>query len=180
MTYRSVAFAGFVATIFGANWALDHYGTVDFFGLGLIVPAGVYFAGLAFGIRDVLHELGGRTWVLAAIAAGTLLSWVLEDGTIPGGLVPIAVASATAFLLSELADLAVYEPLRDRHGPLAVVASQTVGSLVDSVLFLWLAFGSVVGWLDLSVAKFLMVAFTLPLVWAARALLSDRVRLQGA
>ena len=47
-----------------------------------------------------------------------------------------------AFLVSELADLAVYEPIRKRGWLPAVVASNIVGICVDSALFLWLAFGS--------------------------------------
>ena len=52
------------------------------------------------------------------------------------------VASATAFLVSELLDFAVYTPLRERNWPLAVAASNAVGLVCDSVLFLWLAFGN--------------------------------------
>ena len=43
---------------------------------------------------------------------------------------------------SELADFAVYTPLRERHLTLATVLSGLVGSIVDSVIFLSLAFGS--------------------------------------
>jgi uncharacterized PurR-regulated membrane protein YhhQ (DUF165 family) len=54
----------------------------------------------------------------------------------------LAVASGVAFLVSEAADFAVYTPLRRRSWDAAVWASGLVGSLVDSVLFLGLAFGS--------------------------------------
>jgi len=47
-----------------------------------------------------------------------------------------------AFLLSELADFAVYTPLQRRRLVLAVLASGAVGLVVDSVVFLHLAFGS--------------------------------------
>lgn len=53
-----------------------------------------------------------------------------------------ALASGAAFLVSELADLAVYTPLRARSWAAAVALSNTVGAVVDSALFLWLAFGS--------------------------------------
>ncbi len=51
-------------------------------------------------------------------------------------------ASTTAFLLSELADLAVYTPLQRRRFVRAVIASSVIGLVVDSMVFLWLAFGS--------------------------------------
>jgi uncharacterized PurR-regulated membrane protein YhhQ (DUF165 family) len=55
----------------------------------------------------------------------------------------LAVASAVAFLLSELADYAVYARLRARGLALAVMASGVVGAVLDSVLFSALAFGTV-------------------------------------
>lgn len=134
--------AAFVATVYAANLALTHFGVVAI-GFGLHAPAGVFFAGLGFLLRDVLHEAGGRAWVVGAIIGGAALSYLLgADATIPGGHVPIAAASGVAFLLSESADFAVYDPLRERSRAAGVVASQIVGAAVDSALFLWLAFGS--------------------------------------
>ena len=45
--------------------------------------------------------------------------------------------------LSEIADFAVYAPLRKRQLVAAVLASGVVGSVIDSAVFLWLAFGSI-------------------------------------
>lgn len=176
---RIALFAAFVGTIVAANWALARYGIVGI-GFGLAAPAGVYFAGLAFGLRDALHELGGRAWVLAAIVAGAGVSFFAGDAvTIPGGYAPLAVASGAAFALSELADLAVYEPLRRRQWSAAVVASNVVGAVVDSVLFLVLAFGSPAHWFGNTVGKVYMVAAALPVVWLARRAVS-RLHLQPA
>ena len=160
--------AAFIATVIAANWALNRYGIVPV-GFGLEAPAGVYFAGLAFGLRDAVHERGGHLWVLAAIAIGGLVSYIVEDAvTIPGGLAPIAVASAVAFTVSELADLAVYSPLRERNWPAAVAASNVVGAVADSALFLWLAFGSLDNLAGLVVAKTYMIAVAIPIVHLAR------------
>jgi uncharacterized PurR-regulated membrane protein YhhQ (DUF165 family) len=165
---KYAAFAAFVATVYGANWALATFGVISI-GFGLMAPAGVLFAGLAFGLRDVLHELGGVRLVLGAIATGTILAYLIEDGfKIPGGLVPIAVASAAAFLIAELADLAVYAPLREKHWPAAVIGSNIVGSIVDSALFLVLAFGSISYLTGQVVGKAAMIVVALPLVWLAR------------
>lgn len=175
-----VALAGFVATVWLANWLLARYGivTVPF---GLMAPAGVYAAGLAFGLRDVVHELLGRWWVVVGIVAGAVLAWLIEDAVNLGGPVPLAVASGVAFLFAEFADLAVYEPLRDRSWPAAVVLSNTAGAVVDSALFLWLAFGSLDHLAGQFVGKTVMVAVALPLVWGVRrALPRDRVRAAGA
>ena len=123
----------YVATIFAANWAIATFGPVPV-GFGLMAPAGVYFAGLAFTLRDLTQEALGSRVVLGAIVVGAALS-----GAISGEL---ALASGTAFLFSELADFAVYTPLRRRNWLGAVAASNAVGLVVDSALFLWLAFGS--------------------------------------
>ena len=45
-------------------------------------------------------------------------------------------------MVSELCDFAIYTPLREKNRALAVLLSNTVGAVVDSALFLWLAFGS--------------------------------------
>jgi queuosine precursor transporter len=132
----------FIGTIWAANWAVKKYGPVPV-GFGLEAPAGVYFVGLAFTLRDTIHRTLGRGVVVAAILAGSLLAYFIEANvSIPGGVVSLAVASAVAFLASETADLAVYEPIRKRGWLPAVIASNIVGILVDSALFLWLAFGS--------------------------------------
>ena len=133
--FTPLLWLGFVATVAGANWTLAIFGIVPI-GFGLTAPAGVYFAGLAFSFRDLLHELGGRFWVLTAIVAGAGLSAVLEDAQ------RFASASGAAFVLSETADWLVYSPIRRRGWIVAVVASNVVGLIVDSVIILWLAFGS--------------------------------------
>lgn len=123
----------YVGTVVMANWAVDRFGVVSV-GFGLMAPAAVYFVGLAFTLRDLLHEWLGRRAVVGAILVGGAVSALVSPR--------LAVASASAFLASELADLAVYSPLRNRHWLRAVVASNAVGIVVDSALFLWLAFGS--------------------------------------
>lgn len=123
----------FIGTVFAANWAIERYGIVPV-GFGLEAPAGVYFAGLAFTFRDGVRSLLGRRWVVAAILVGALLSAAVAPA--------FALASGVAFLVSETADALVYEPLRSRDWTVAVLVSNAVGLVVDSALFLWLAFGS--------------------------------------
>lgn len=120
----------YIATIFAANWAITMWGLMPVFP-GLLAPAGVYFAGLAFTFRDLTQEALGRTWTLGAIVVGALLSALVSP--------QFALASGVAFLVSELADMLVYSPVKKRNWLAAVAASNTVGLVVDSVLFLWLA-----------------------------------------
>lgn len=120
-----------VGSIALANWLSSEYGLVSA-GFGLMVTAGTYAAGLALGLRDALHEVGGVRWVVAAIAGGIAVSALLGDGR-------IALASAVAFGVAELLDLLVYAPLRRRNWRVAVIASNAVGAAADTFLFLHIA-----------------------------------------
>jgi hypothetical protein len=76
----------------------------------------------------------------------------------------LVIASTAAFLLSEFADFAVYTPLARRRLVLAVFASSLVGLVVDSIVFLWLAFGSLAFLEGQIVGKAWMVLLALPLI----------------
>lgn len=125
---------GYAASVVAANWIVTHVGLVPV-GFGFVAPAAVYIAGLTFSLRDLLQDAGGRLAVVAAVATGVLISAVFSPPA-------LLLGSALAFGASELADMAVYTPLRQRGRVRALVASNAVGLVVDSILFLWLAFGS--------------------------------------
>jgi hypothetical protein len=97
----------------------------------LTATAGTAAAGATLLARDRVHDAAGRPAVLACITAGALLSAVLAEPR-------LAPASATAFAVSELADLAVHQPLRRRGLLRAVLASNAVGAPLDSIVFLTL------------------------------------------
>jgi uncharacterized PurR-regulated membrane protein YhhQ (DUF165 family) len=113
--------------------------------------------GLALVLRDLVQRRLGVGWAIAAIVAGAALSAALA----PPQLV---MASGTAFLLSELADCAVYTPLQRRRLVLAVFASSLVGLVVDSAVFLYLAFGSLDFLAGQVVGKSWMVLLALPFI----------------
>lgn len=128
----TLALAGaFLGCIIAANFVTTELGMVPV-GLGLEATAGTWLAGLTFVLRDSLQDLAGRVVTTSLIVAGTGLSYLVSDPL-------IALASAVAFLTSELADLAVYTPLRGRGYFRAAMASNVVGAAVDTVLFLWIA-----------------------------------------
>ncbi|TGR71449.1 VUT family protein [bacterium M00.F.Ca.ET.194.01.1.1] len=135
--------AAFAATVPLANWMIGNVGTVCLpdgpcllpVGFGLTAPSGVLIVGLALVLRDMAHEAGGAKAALLAIAIGGVLSALFASPA-------LVVASVAAFILAELADLAVYAPLRERRLGLAVLASGAAGAVIDSAVFLFLAFGS--------------------------------------
>jgi len=168
-------FLGFIACIPMANWMIGHVGTVCVpqgpclvpvapwgpGGMPLMAPSGVLMIGLALVLRDLVQRRLGRFVAITAIVAGAALSGAVA----PPALI---VASATAFLLSELADFAVYTPLQSRGLVLAVFASGVVGLVVDSVLFLWLAFGNLDYLAGQILGKLWMVLLALPVVYWIR------------
>jgi uncharacterized PurR-regulated membrane protein YhhQ (DUF165 family) len=149
--------AGFIACIFLANYAIQNWGVELFPGgphmvtlLGLTAPSGVLFVGLSFSLRDGAQMALGKWHVLAAVVLGAGLSYLVAPS--------LAWASAAAFLASEFGDWAVYTPLVERgKTTLAIALSNTVGSLIDTLLFLWIAFGTLAGAWDLFWLKLLMV-----------------------
>ncbi|MFI7680960.1 VUT family protein [Amycolatopsis sp. K13G38] len=155
-----VLFAAYAATIAGANWATTLWPAVAV--AGLHIPAGALLAGLAFTVRDLLQDAVGTRTTLLAIALGAALSGLVAEPR-------IALASATAFAVSELVDLAVYTPLRDRSHLAAVSVSNAVGLLVDSLLFLPLAFGSLTYLTGQLVGKTATTALAVALLAGVRA-----------
>jgi uncharacterized PurR-regulated membrane protein YhhQ (DUF165 family) len=177
-------FLAFLACIPLANWMIGHVGTVCTSphgpclvpvapwgpgGQPLMAPSGVLMIGLALVLRDMVQRRLGRGVGLAAIVAGAALS---------GAIAPpqLVIASASAFLVSELADFAVYTPLQARGLVLAVLASSVVGLIVDSVLFLWLAFGSLEFLAGQILGKLWMVLLSLPFIhWIRRREIARRM-----
>jgi uncharacterized PurR-regulated membrane protein YhhQ (DUF165 family) len=125
-----------------------------------MAPSGVLLIGAALALRDALQEASGRGVVLACVAGGAALSLLVSSPA-------LAMASAVAFLLSELADWAVYDRLRQRARWGAVMASGLVGATLDSLLFSWLAFGAIAWAPGLIVAK-VYASAALAAFWALR------------
>jgi uncharacterized PurR-regulated membrane protein YhhQ (DUF165 family) len=156
------ALVAYVATVWLANWFIAHVGTQPFpggphtipVGFGYQAPSGVLWVGVALTLRDVVQTTLGRWWVVAGIVAGASLSYLVAPS--------FAVASGVAFLVSEALDFAVYTPLADSGRVLmAVGASNTVGAVIDTFVFLWLAFHSLTFWQGQVIGKLWMTALAL-------------------
>jgi len=155
----------FCLTIPAANWMIGHVGTTCVpYGPCLLpvaptvmAPSGVLMIGIALVLRDLVQRRLGIEFGIGAIIAGAAISAALA----PPSLV---LASAVAFLLSEFTDFAVYTPLARRRLVLAVLASSVIGLVVDSIVFLWLAFGSLDFLAGQIVGKLWMVLLATPFV----------------
>lgn len=157
--------AVFALCIPAANWLIGNVGTFCVpegpclipVAPGLTAPSGVLMIGLALVLRDLVQRSLGVKWAAGAVVFGAALSAFFA----PPALV---IASAAAFLLSELADLAVYTPLQRKGLVLAVFASSIVGLVIDSAVFLYLAFGSLDYISGQIVGKAWMVLAALPVI----------------
>ncbi|MFC5059837.1 VUT family protein [Saccharothrix xinjiangensis] len=123
---------GYLLLLVAANIASAHWPPLSFG--GLLVPAGTVFAGACLTARDLLHEALGPPGVVVGILAGTAVSAALASPR-------IALACVVAFTVSEALDTLVYARLRHRGRLGAVAGSNAAGVVVDSLLFVPLAFG---------------------------------------
>jgi len=128
--YTPLALAGYAAAIVAANYLTAHHGLIPV-GFGLTATAGTYCAGAALMLRNLVQDGLGRRFVVLAIVLGAALSALTSPA--------LALASGIAFGVSELADTALYTPLRRRGWARAVIPASLLGALLDSLLFLAIA-----------------------------------------
>jgi uncharacterized integral membrane protein (TIGR00697 family) len=175
--------------------------TPIFLGQSFAAPGGVFIYALTFTLLDLAHErlgqVGARRIVYAGFAADALLAgyvqlvaWLGRNTTLAwsganpclGGTPRIVAASLTAYLISSLVDIQVFAWWRRRgKGPrwTRVLASNSVSTLVDSVIFVSIAFGLVASQPELPVlprliagqyaAKMAITLISLPLIYAIHA-----------
>lgn len=113
---------------------------VTAFGPASAIVVAFLFIGLDLTARDHLHDAWrgeGLLWKMGAlIAAGSLLSWLLNRNA-----GPVAVASFVAFASAATVDAIVYHLLRRYPRWLRINGSNVPSAAVDSVVFPVLAFG---------------------------------------
>ncbi len=124
MRYKFTAL--YIALIVTVNYAFSVIRLVELPD-GTLWPPVALLVGFVFVVRDFAQrEIGHK--VLLAMLVGVAISYVMADPF-------VATASAAAFLISELADWAVYSftkrPLSQR-----ILFSSLLGAPIDSIVFL--------------------------------------------
>jgi queuosine precursor transporter len=154
----------FGLTIPVANWLASNIGIcvpngpcLIWVAPGLMTASGVLIIGIALVLRDLVQRRLGVLVAAIAVFAGGAISALLAPA-------PLVAASTVAFLASEYADLTVYTSLGRCRFVAAVLASSLVGLVVDSILFLWLAYGSLEFLAGQIVGKTLMILVSMPFV----------------
>ena len=160
-----ICFALYIACIPLANWLIGHVGTFCVpegpcmipVWPGIAAPSGVLAIGAALVLRDLVQRRLGLGFSLGSIVIGAAISWAIS----PAALV---VASVAAFVFSETVDALVFTPLQKRGLLIAVAVSALAGILVDSVLFLQLAFHSLDFLSGQIIGKLWAVLVSLPII----------------
>ncbi|MGW2515025.1 VUT family protein [Streptomyces scopuliridis] len=174
-----LAVAGYVASVIVANMMTASMGVWPV-GFGLVATAGTAFAGASFVLRDVVQETAGRRVALVALAIACAVSALMATPA-------LALASALAFGMAELLDMGVYTKLRKRGWVRAAAASNLIGAVVDTFVFLWVAGfpvtvlavgGQLVGkgWATAVVVAPVLVARVVRYVWSRRVVSDNAVR----
>jgi uncharacterized PurR-regulated membrane protein YhhQ (DUF165 family) len=179
MIKKYAALIAYLATIPLANWFINNVGTQSFpegphtipVGFGYQAPSGVLLIGIALLARDYVQEKFGKKNALIAIAAGIAISFFVNPD--------VATASAVAFAASEIVDFFVYTRIKRKSLTLAVIFSGVVGGIIDSFLFLRIAFGSTDFWQGQVIGKTWMALLGGLIIWGYRAL-SHRLHPQEA
>lgn len=131
---RYIYLVAYVVSIFVANLLIDKFIELPFYGM---LSTGTIFFAFVFTLRDHLHRYGVKFALL-----GIFLALIINTSLSIIFAIPIRfiIASFLAILLSELADTAVFERLKERSWALKVIASNAVSVPVDSVVMTMIAF----------------------------------------
>lgn len=122
---------------------------VQFLILDGLLTWGAFTYPLAFLVTDIMNRVYGaksaRTVVLSGLVVGIICSLIgsqimLEFG--PAVPIRVAIGSATAFLVAQLLDIAVFNRLREGSWWRAPLGSTLVSSTVDTAIFFSIAFAA--------------------------------------
>ncbi|MDP2728446.1 MAG: queuosine precursor transporter [Dehalococcoidia bacterium] len=163
--------------------------------LGMVVPAAVFIYALTFTLLDLINEVlgkdGARRVIYAAIAANLLLAAYVQLAValppadfyqgqdafagVLGATPRIVLASLTAYLISSLIDAEVFAWWKQRVGRFRwtrVLVSNAVSTLVDSALFVSLAFWGILPVLPLIqgqyAVKMAVTIVSIPLIYLVK------------
>lgn len=142
---------------------------VQFLILDGLLTWGAFTYPLAFLVTDVMNRVYGpaaaRKVVFSGLVVGIICSLIGSqimlqgDGfEYPAVALRIAIGSATAFLVAQLLDIAVFNRLREGSWWKAPLGSTLVGSTVDTAIFFSIAFAAVFNGLSASAAEEVMWA----------------------
>ena len=151
---------------------------IKYYGLEEILTYGAFTYPIAFLITDLANRSYGKLVARKIVYIGFIIgiSFTLFFTTNFSDLISvrIAIGSGTAFIVSQLLDVQIFDQLREKEWFVAPLTSSFIGSVVDTFLFFSISFyGTGIAWVTLSVGDLAVKIFvTLLMLIPFRLLLS--------
>ena len=128
---------------------------IKYYGLEEILTYGAFTYPITFLITDLTNRSYGKLSARKIVYTGFIIgiSFTLFFSTNFSDLISvrIAIGSGTAFIVSQLLDVQIFDKLRKKEWFVAPLISSFIGSLVDTFLFFSISFyGTEVNWITLS------------------------------
>ncbi len=144
----------------------------NYFGLENLLTYGAFSYPIAFFINDLSNRRYGKNTakkiVYLGFGLGVFLTFYFSTNYSDLISIRIAIGSGTAFLISQLIDVNIFDKLRKKVWYIAPLTSSLIGSTIDTFLFFYISFyGEKVNWLtlafgDLSVKIFIALFMLIP------------------
>ena len=144
----------------------------NYFGLENLLTYGAFSYPIAFFITDLSNRRYGKNTakkiVYLGFGLGVFLTFYFSTNYSDLISIRIAIGSGTAFLISQLIDVNIFDKLRKKVWYIAPLTSSLIGSTIDTFLFFYISFyGTKVNWLtlafgDLSVKIFIALFMLIP------------------
>ena len=137
---------------------------IKYYGLEEILTYGAFTYPIAFLITDLANRSYGKLVARKIVYIGFIIgiSFTLFFTTNFSNLISvrIAIGSGTAFIVSQLLDVQIFDKLREKEWFVAPLTSSFIGSAVDTFLFFSISFyGTGIAWVTLSVGDLAVKIF---------------------
>ena len=137
---------------------------IKYYGLEEILTYGAFTYPIAFLITDLANRSYGKLVARKIVYIGFIIgiSFTLFFTTNFSDLISvrIAIGSGTAFIVSQLLDVQIFDKLREKEWFVAPLTSSFIGSAVDTFLFFSISFyGTGIAWVTLSVGDLAVKIF---------------------
>ena len=150
------------AVVLSSNYLVQF--PIKYYGLEEILTYGAFTYPIAFLITDLANRSYGKLVARKIVYIGFIIgiSFTLFFTTNFSNLISvrIAIGSGTAFIVSQLLDVQIFDKLREKEWFVAPLTSSFIGSVVDTFLFFSISFyGTGIAWVTLSVGDLTVKIF---------------------
>ena len=154
---------------------------VSYFALENLLTYGAFSYPVAFLITDLSNKRYGKNTakkiVYLGFTLGVFLTFYFSTNYSDLISIRIATGSGVAFLVAQLADVNIFDKLRNKIWFAAPLTSSLIGSTIDTFLFFSIAFyGTETNWITLSLGDLFVKIFVALLMLIPFRLLLFRIQ----